>query len=536
MARIPQYGYMGGAFGLCGLMMAFTAPTLLPDPVTAVDTWMRSRAIIDGEQAVGIDPSTNFPAAVHLILNLAGRPIASTWAATAAGATDPVQQATQALLVEAHDDRTLANTPPALLAAGLRQTTLEAETAGPFQPIVSRTLAEAAQSLNPATDGIALRVKDRWWVRFPSSLRFTGSALGLSTLHELAAVSGLTPGTLAEYRRSGQATLYRFETIDLIQLPGEDLPRTYRRGDMHDGWECNRAAILTQLQLVTQYLASHLQLLQGDGSDETALVLRGDLLPFTGRYVPTQATTRDLALFEYAMDRARTALGVANTAELSVPISHANDDAVAAAYSIVMNPQSPAETFAQVRELLTETEQPLADRAIAAWALTHNQNDRLLAQNFIEESTQLPPTELIGMLPWIGWADIRLAESNGRPPRLANFWHILAAKTASSVTGSTPPTAQFLPSAAFLASVATTDVIPTVADQHDFQQNVCQSLELLDMLVVSENEAKFFPTHPVGGVRLTLSDERMSIRAQAMAILLLSEALGTMPDTVNGEE
>ena len=65
MARIPQYGYMGGAFGLCGLMMAFTAPTLLPDPVTAVDTWMRSRAIIDGEQAVGIDPSTNFPAAVH---------------------------------------------------------------------------------------------------------------------------------------------------------------------------------------------------------------------------------------------------------------------------------------------------------------------------------------------------------------------------------------------------------------------------------------------------------------------------------------
>ena len=166
---------------------------------------------------------------------------------------------------------------------GLRQTTLEAETAGPFQPIVSRTLAEAAESLNPATDGIALRVKDRWWVRFPSSLRFTGSALGLSTLHELAAVSGLTPDTLTEYRRSGQATLYRFETIDLIQLPGEDLPRTYRRGDMHDGWECNRAAILTQLQLVTQYLASHLQLLQGDGSDETALVLRGDLLPFTGK-------------------------------------------------------------------------------------------------------------------------------------------------------------------------------------------------------------------------------------------------------------
>ena len=80
-----------------------------------------------------------------------------------------------------------------------------------------------------------------------------------------------------------------------------------------------------------------------------------------------------------------------------------------------MNPQSPAETFAQVRELLTETEQPLADRAIAAWALTHNQNDRPLAQNFIEESTQLPPTELIGMLPWIGWADIRLAEANGPP-------------------------------------------------------------------------------------------------------------------------
>lgn len=532
MARTRQYGYLGGAFGLCGLLMAFAAPPPLPDPATAVDVWMRARAIIDGDEATAADISAQPPTAVHLILKLGDRPIASTWAA---GTIDPVLKATQALLLEASDDPTLANTPRSLRAEGLRKATLEAETAGAFQPIMARTLAQAAQGLDPATDGIALRIEDRWWVRFPSSLRLTGAALTQSTLHELAAVAGLTPDTLADFRRTGHATLYRFETIDLVQLPGETFPRTYRRGDMDNGWNCNHAEMMAQLQLVTQHLASHMQLLQGNG--ETAMVLRGDLLPFTGRYVPPRAPARDVALFRYAMHRGRAALDLEQPDPLCVlPAVSAHNDPISAAYAIAINPAAPAEAYTQVTQLLADTDAPLADRAIAAWSLTHHDTDQSLAHAFIEEATRLPPTELIGMLPWLGWTDIRLARATGRPPKLAHFWRILAAKTADSITSSTPPTAQFLPAAAFLASIAGDDTILPQAEQSEFRRGLCRSLELLDMLIVGQDEARFFPSHPVGGVRRSLWDERMSIQAQAMAVLMLSEALDASPDTVQDEE
>jgi hypothetical protein len=537
MARTPQYSYLGGAFGLCGLLMAFTAQSPLPDPATAVDVWMRARAIIDGESAATEDVSAQVPAAVHLILKFGDRPIASTWAATAAGDTDPVEKATQALLAEAHDDPTLTHTLPSLLTAGLRGTTLEAETAGAFQPILARTLAEATQSLNPATDGIALRVHDHWWVRFPSSLRLTGAVITQSTLHELAAVAGLTPDSMMELRRSGNATLYRFETIDLVQLPNELLPRTYRRGDMHDGWECNRAAVLSQLQLVTQHLASHMQLLQGAGSGERVTVLRGDLLPFTGRYTPPRATRQDQSLFHYAMARANAALGIERTHNLSLaPITTASDDAISAAFQLVMDPKAPAEARTQVQQLLAAPDRRLADRSIAAWALAQTDDDCLLVRAFIEEATLLPPTELIKMLPWLGWADLQLAQASSRPPRLTKLWHVLAAKTAASTNNNAPPTAQFLPVAAFLASITVDDTILPPGERVDFQYSLCRSLELLDMLIIGEDEARFFPNHPAGGVRHSLWNERVSIRAQAMAIMVLTEALGAMPDTVQSEE
>ncbi len=56
--------------------------------------------------------------------------------------------------------------------------------------------------------------------------------------------------------------------------------------------------------------------------------------------------------------------------------------------------------------------------------------------------------------------------------------------------------------------------------------------------VVDLNEAQFYPAPSTmqGGVRLSPWDERMPIWAQAMAIMMLHEALKAMPVTVQSGE
>jgi hypothetical protein len=503
---------------------------------------MRVRATIDGDQAESGEAPP--PAGIHLILRHRGRPLASTWAATAAGHTNPVQHATAALLDEARSDGTLARLPRNLIDEGLRGTTLEAETAGAFEPMTASTLEAVASDLDPAADGIALRVGEHWHVRFPSALRMTGSAATLDTLHELAAVAGLSPLALSEARRIGRATLYRFGTVDLCQRSGERIPRVFTRGMKDAPWTCDRAALLRQVEQIVTHLGTHFTTPTKPNENDT-IVLGSTYFPHSDRWRPLNASARDWALARLAFLTAAGTPGLdAAVAERSLQWAEycsprtAPADHVCAALRLESAAERSEGSIEQVTTLLDNTNAADSDRAVAAWALAGFQPDHPRLRVFLDEATLLPPSQLMQMLPWLGWADIRMAAAGDGPPRLATVWNLLGTRTAAALEDATTPTADMLPLAAFLASAAGDRSIYPEAEQAAAFRAMCRSLELLDLLVVGPGEARFYPAPDTmqGGVRLSPWDERMPIRAQAMAILMLREALRAMPDTVQGEE
>jgi hypothetical protein len=542
MASRLQFGYLGGVCGLCGLFATTVWASTPPDPSDAVDVWLQVRATIDGAAMESLDASP--PAGVQLILRHQGRPLASTWAAGVAGHTDPVEHATTALLDEARSDELLARMPPHLINEGLRGTTLEADTAGPFEPLTATSLDAVADDLNPATDGVALRVGTHWHMRFPSALRMTGSAATLNTLHELAAVAGLKPETLREARRNGHAALYRFQTVDLVQQAGEHMPRVFSRGMKDLTWTCDRADLVTLLEQIVTHLGTHLTMPTTLG-DDAATVLGSTYVPHLDRWKPLSASPRDRALARLAFLAAAATPGVDPTiAEQSrrwatdCSTQAAVTDDVAAALQMDSIPQPSEEQLARVTNLLDDDTLHTSDRAIAAWALAGYQPEHPRVRAFLDAATLLPPVQLVEMLPWLGWADIRMAAGADATPRLASFWNTLGTRTAANLSDSTTPAANMLPIAAFLATAAGDPDIWSLPERPAAFHAMCRSIRVLAHLVVGPDEARFFPAPDkmLGGVRLSPWDERMPIWAQSMAIMMIRSALQVFPDTVRDEE
>lgn len=535
-----ERGCLVGACGLCGLLLTPTATAAPPDPAAAVDAWMQTRGLIDGEPAYTAETT---PAGIHLILRLERKPIASTWAATAAGHVDPVSEASAALLERAKLHPTLRGTPSPFLETGLKRATLEAETSGEFWPLTGRSFESIAQGLDPAASGLALRVGKQWHVRFPSALRMTGSAATLSTLHELAAVAGLTPAELLEARRHGTATLYRFETIDLVQLEGERTPRAFSRGNMQEPWMCNRASVLQLMEEVATHLKAHDQI--GLDGASTIRLLGGDYLPHADRFVPPDAAPRDKAGYRWSMAIVADTPGIepslANAARglQQIPLGTSDtaaDEIVSSAIRIALIAEPSRNDLTRAIESVANEEARPADRAIAAWALAGHNPLHPVLDAFLEEVASWPPSEVIATLPWMYWADLRVATAKEDHAGMTDVWIAIARRALAAMREATIPTADFLPLATLIASLAGDDsVIPPEA-RPEFVDGVCEALAMLRRLVVTEDEARFYRGSAQGGVRLTSWDERMPIQAQSMAILMLREALNVVPATLQGEE
>jgi hypothetical protein len=501
--------------GVCGLYgLAAASP---PDAGQAIDAWLAARTAVDAGDAATLVGTHTGLQGVRVVLRVSGRPLAAASAASASGDAQPLLAATRSLIAQARRDGALADLPPDLVVEGLGRTTLELDAAGDFTPMTAATLADAATDLAPAADGVALRVGDTWHLRFPSALRMSGAAATLETLGELAAVAGLTPDALDAARRSGGATLYRFQTITLVQCPGEMMPRAYERGRDSTPWRTDRQAVITQLNLIGQHLLTHCW----EDPDGGPLHLGGTYDPPQDRCQPVQAAARDQAFAALALQRLTEVPGVSPELVLSSRLTAASlagqlseDDPVLLAVQSTFDPTTNLES---VRLLLADEHAPRVERAIAAWTLADTAQDREAVTALLDETASGPRRQLLHMLPWIGWADLRQAESLGQPPRLDRLWQGLSSVTLDTID-SDSVTADMLAVAAFLASVQPTS---------DGVSSVHRSLQLLDMLVVSPHESKFFrsPERAAGGVRLAPWNERMPVWAQTMGILLLCEAI-----------
>ena len=499
--------------GVCGLYGPLSSPAAAaPDAGAAIDAWMRARAAVDaGDASMLADHPTDLPG-VRLVLRHDGRPLAAAAAAKATGELTPLQTATQDLLEKARVDGALAGLPAAIVTEGLARTNLELDAAGPLRPMTAANIVDAASDLNPSSDGVALRVGDRWHLRYPSALRMSGAAATLEMLVELATVAGFTPESLDSARRTGAATLYQFQTITLVQCGDELSPRVYERGRESRPWHTSREATLSQLSRVGQHLLSQCW---GDPDGEL-LHVGGDYVPPHDHCQPVHAAARDHAFAALALHRLIAVPGLPEQLNVSGRLAA---DALAAQLTTddpiivaVRSQLDPSTNLDSVRLLLSDDTAPRVERAIAAWALAGNTADHEAVTALLDETAVGPRQQLFGMLPWIGWADLAQAKSLGQPPRLERLWQGLCSVALNEVNPRTV-TADMLPVAAFLASVQ--------------KSSADRSLQLLDLLVVGPHESRFFrsPTRAVGGVRLAPWNERMPVWAQALGILLLCEAI-----------
>ena len=509
--------------GICGLYGPLSNAAAAPDAGAAIDAWMRARAAVDAGDATMIaDHPTDLPG-VRLVLRHDGRPLAAAAAAKATGESTPLQTATHDLLEKARADGALAELPTAIVTEGLARTTLELDAAGPLTPMTAANLVDAASDLNPADDGVALRVGDRWHLRYPSALRMSGAAATLEMLVELAAVAGFTPESLDSARRTGAATLYRFQTITLVQCGDELSPRVYERGRETSPWNTSREAILAQLSRIGR----HVLLQCWDDPDGELLHVGGEYVPPHDHCQPVQAAARDHAFVALALHKLSAVPELPEQLNISgrlaadtIAAQLASDDPVIVA---VRSQLDPSTNLDSVRVLLSDNTAPRVERAIAAWALAHNAADHEAVIALLDETAVGPRQQLFGMLPWIGWADLAQAKSLNQPPRLDRLWQGLSSVTLKDVDSRTS-TADMLPVAAFLASVQ--------------KSSADRSLQLLDLLVVGPHESRFFrsPTRAVGGVRLSPWNERMPVWAQTLGILLLCEALEHLDDPLLKEK
>jgi hypothetical protein len=429
------------------------------------------------------------------------------------------------------------NLPDTLAEAGLKTATLEVELAGDFTPLTAPTLQIIADQLSPAKHGLALRAGSEWIVKSPSALRLTGSAATLATLNELATVSGYTPTSLDAARKTGRATLYAFETIDLVQYATGDAPCLFERGARDSSRSMDRNAVLDRLRRVGSHLLTH------TWTDEKGNVnLLGTYNPMSNRYRPMQANDRDIALGALALDRlAKTE----SLPDLSLAASAAKDaiiaqlstsDPIVAAIVVAIAEPDPA-TVEVVAAALDNKEEPLINRAVAAWSLSRYPMYRSQVRSFLQESSALSQRDIDALLPWIGWADMLTSSTDQAEPVLRSHWEALPERFSRAITATQLPgparlTSELLRQAAF---------IPAAASVGDNSPSSSGSLEdvrfLLASLIMSQREASLTmdPTKAAGGVRSAAWDERMSVQSQAFAILALDDIVRRIqPGTTDG--
>jgi hypothetical protein len=392
------------------------------------------------------------------------------------------------------------------------------------------TLQSVSDRLNPAVHGIALRKGTEWIVRFPSALRLTGSAATLSTLHELAAVLGYTPEALDAARRSGQVTLYGFETIDLVQFADGSPPGIFERGGIGRSPDVSIGNVRSKLGQVGRHLLTHVWTDPDGGS-----TLAGTYFPMSDRYRPVQAEDRDVALAILALDRLGDDDALPGVSPAAAEARDALlrtigvEDPIVAAIHVGLG-RAGEEATALVASTLDDQNQPRLTRAIAAWALASQPQCSDRVRRFLLETASSPPEEIESLLPWIGWADVGCAAEAEATPLLLATWRSLPGRFSEALTASQRPpaarlTSNLLRQAAFL---------PTALGTCDDPALAAASLEdidfLLNALIVGETEASLTraPSSTLGGVRTAAWDERMTIPTQAFAILLLDDMVERM--------
>jgi len=423
---------------------------------------------------------------------------------------NPLQDAAERLSAAAERRLDARDVPNSLRPGWRRQATVDVEIAGPFVPMTAPTLEEAAAQLDPARDGLALRMGDTWHVRFPAVLRMTGAAATLRTLHELAATAGRTPDALDTDRRLGRAALYRFRTIDLRQAPGDRLPEPFERGALPPPLDVTASSVAELRRAIGRHLLRHM--ISGPQGE---LWMAGTYHPESDEWIPIQAPDRDAALAMLALDRLLDdpELGdrARRTAAVILEQLDQSDPVVAAMCHVIDDRSDVTPLF----DSLADANTPPIDRAVLAWATAPSAAAHPAWDAWCSSLETLTPRELDQLQPWALWAAAR------RGAECESAWSAALIKRLQSRLDLSRDSinAGFGASLLRLAASLPAAQAPPEA--------VVSAVRMVHALAMNADDSRYFPSPDtaLGGVRDAIWSERMSVWVQAMAILLLDDTL-----------
>lgn len=526
---------MTGLIGTCIAAIPLQAHASALDPIVAIQSWQQVRHGLNQNASAMPRVDQVSVEGVHITLSHNQRPVAWATSTTWGGATHPIAQATMGAMQSARRDPLVRDLPRPLQDDALTRLAVEVEIAGPLEPITAPTLRDAANALLPATDGIALRINRQWFIRFPSYLRMTGDGATYEELKSLAIAARMTPSELDAARRSGQATLYRFKTVDLLQDAHKDPARLYIRGEESPRVEYDRESLIALGQRVANRLASQLVTPDLDLEDAPPSFLMGDYDAAAGRHISTKAPLRDHMLAALAFTKWKIATDAdaeqwaAVTQALTMTTSKTDlkDPIDAAMYAMLIRsailPDDPTHGDIAL-EIADRQDLPLTVRAIAGLGLPPQSP---IIEEVLMDGKEAEPEQLFNALPWIGWLDLQNAMTKGQPLILNDQWRTIEYMLEDRQRDTGPLqgaigfnehvesiSAHMLRPLAFYLSLPAKPAPWTV-----------DAMTFVSTLIVPSAHHPFRGAASADGIRLAPWDDRMPVWTQAMTLLCLSELL-----------
>ncbi|MHC4948189.1 MAG: hypothetical protein ACYTG1_07995 [Planctomycetota bacterium] len=525
--------------------------------------------------------------AVHVVLRRAGR-VAGT-GTDSTGDDLMVRRAAGRALGAVLGHESVADLPDDLRGDLGRGLAVELEVAGALVPLLGRTPADLVAPVERGVEGLAVRFRDTLHVRFPSEMLAVNQAgVPERVLVAMLADAGVDPDHLARLVASADVAFYRFGTTHLVQpAPGRS-PIAAWRGDVVVPASAVDAA---GIRALADGIADHLLRARWPAPDDGAarpLGLMGTYLPHLDEHRPLVAPPVEQALAILALARyASSGVVDADRADAARAAASRLLDDLAAVAPIEDEPRHDAATCAVIA--WAALDDGLDVPAGAAAALVEDAMRRVLASfapgRGFDEATRphtrallaaalarrlragdervtaetvraaleatwasVPEPRAVALLPWIGWAELDLADATGAaPPGADRLRRLLALLDRSRVGPGAGPadlegglaltgdgrlevTAQTTRPAVFIAR-AVRD--PRLVEPGPAGAMLGRHLRtvrfLMQLSVRPEIEWSFRrPERALGGLRAAPWDRSQPVPAQALGLLAAVETLESL--------
>lgn len=526
------------------------------------------------EAPAGVTGATRGFSGASVTLRLGGR-VLGRGSEIGPGDGAPVLRAARTAIEEARErlplDRDALWEERARLLAG--EILVDVELAGPLIPLPGKTDGERRLRVRPGLHGVAFRLGDEVAGVFPGEMLSTGTSADLAMGRLRVELTGRIAEALEPDRASGGA-YYRFETTQVAQIePGGAGVFLHRGGRVAPGFSG-----LPELRAFADRLAARMlsRVVTGEDGDTW---FAGTLDPLTGRFEPERAKAWEVASAAFALARYAEAPGVdGHTRNQALQVARElvrasargegpGDDVEAAmwllAYHASGASSAATDRFAEAcvarardgfidgrwREGLSISERAALAAALAFAA--RSDEDRLIAREALGALYERTGVgDRVGLLPWVGWAELELAGPNERIAAAPVLRETRALVWLHQVTPTDvePPDADWvggvvftgssgpLPSwtslrpLSFIATMLGDARLTPPAERGTEIARLMRSLRFVRQLSAAREEAHMYrsPSESIGGVRISLRDQRMPPAATAFALVTVSEALASL--------